>query len=198
MARPSSVFINCSASFAALKRRMGHAQIYVWGGPDQVSPAVVQELSKYGMVTRITNDDQVAFNTPAKNDPISASIAFAKMWDPMGMVGFDITGPGHGFTLVNINDWQGAVASAPLSHMGFHSPLILTDSEKALPAAVENYFKMVAPTFTTTPAQGPYNMTYIVGNYQKISWPEQVRVDNISEMANRRVWSQNTGGMYNN
>ena len=49
------------------------------------------------------------------------------MWDPAGMFGWKITGPGHGFTLVNINDWQGAIASAPLSHLGFHAPLLLTE-----------------------------------------------------------------------
>jgi hypothetical protein len=38
------------------------------------------------------------------------------MWDPVGQVGGKITGPGHGLALVNIDDWQGAVASAPLSH----------------------------------------------------------------------------------
>ncbi len=177
---------------------MGHAMIYVWGGPQQVSPAVVRQLGQYGAVTRITNDDAVAFNRPPTDTPIATSIAFAKMWDPMGMVGWNITGPGHGFTLANINDWPGIVASAPLSHIGFHAPLLLTDSATTLPASVDNYLSMVAPTFLNTPAQGPYNMTYIIGDYSRVSWPEQAHVDYISEMSNRRVWTQNTGGMYNN
>ena len=182
----------------ALKRRMGHAMIYVWGGPQQVSPAVVRQLGQYGAVTRITNDDAVAFNRPPTDTPIDTSIAFAKMWDPMGMVGWNITGPGHGFTLANINDWPGIVASAPLSHIGFHAPLLLTDSATTLPAPVDNYLSMVAPTFLNTPAQGPYNMTYIIGDYSRVSWPEQAHVDYISEMSNRRVWNQNTGSTYNN
>ena len=182
----------------ALKRRMGHANIYVWGGPQQVSPAVMRVLAQYGNVTRITNDDAVAFNGSPPDNQIDVSVAFAKMWDPVGMVGWNITGPGHGFTLCNINNWQGVVASAPLSHLGYHAPLLLTDSATTLPGAVDNYFRMVAPTFLSTPAQGPFNMTYVIGDYQQISWPEQAHVDYISEISNRRVWNNSSGGMYNN
>jgi hypothetical protein len=185
-----------SGTVDALKRRAGHASIYVWGGPSEVSAQVIQELSQYGAVTRITNDDAVAFNQPPKDTPIATSVAFAKMWDPAGMVGWNILGPGHGFTLVNINDWQAAVASAPLSHLGFHAPLLLTDSSTKLPAVVESYLKAVAPTFLTSPADGPYNMTYTIGSWNNISWLEQARIDYISEMSNRRVYNNDTGGRY--
>ena len=112
------------------------------------------------------------------------------------MVGWKITGPGHGFTLVNIDDWQAAVASAPFSHLGFHAPLLFTDSAGKLPSQVEGYYKSVAPTYLTSPADGPYNMTYVIGDWSKINWPQQARVDYLSEMANRRVWSQDTGSRY--
>jgi hypothetical protein len=64
---------------------------------------------------------QRCFNANPTDTPIDTAIAFAKMWDPGGMVGWKITGPGHGFTLINENNWQAAVASAPLSHLGFHA-----------------------------------------------------------------------------
>lgn len=185
-----------SATVDALKRRNGHAMIYVFGGPSQVSTQVMKELSKYGSVTRVDNNDEVAFNQPPKDNPIDTSIAFAKMWDPAGMVGWNINGPGHGFTLVNVDNWQGAVASAPLSHLGFHAPLLLTNSSTKLPADVENYFKQVAPTYLTSPADGPYNMTYVVGSWNQIGWLEQSRVDYVSEMSNRRVYDQTTGSRY--
>jgi len=114
----------------------------------------------------------------------------------MGMVGWKITGPGHGFTLANIDDWQGAVASSPLSHLGFHAPLLLTGSATKLPLELESYYKSVAPTYLNTPADGPYNMTFVIGSWAQISWPVQARVDYLSEMANRRVYSQNTGSTY--
>ena len=180
----------------ALKRRNGMARIYLFGGPKQISSSVAKQLTQYGTVIRVTNDDIVAFNADPVDNPVDTAIAFAKMWDPMGMVGWKITGPGHGFTLVDINDWQAAVASAPLSHLGFHAPLLFTDSAGTLPSAVDGYLKSVAPTYLTTPADGPYNMTYVIGSWSQIGWPQQAHVDYISEMGNRRLWNQNTGGRY--
>jgi hypothetical protein len=184
------------ATIDALKRRKGNARIYLFGGPQQISGKVAAQLSQYGVVQRITNDDNVAFNTDPADSPVDVSIAFSKMWDTGGEVGWKITGPGHGFTLVNQSDWQGAVASSPLSHLGFHAPLLMTDSSGKLPPQVEAYYKSVAPTFVNTPADGPYNMSYVIGSWKQISWPQQANIDFVSEMANRRLWAQSTGGGY--
>jgi hypothetical protein len=184
------------ATIAALKRRNGRARIYLFGGPQQISGAVADKLAHYGTVVRVTNDDIVAFNAPPRDTPVDTAIAFAKMWDPSGMVGWKITGPGHGFTLVNIDDWQAAVASAPLSHLGFHAPLLFTDSPNRLPPQLDAYYKSVAPTYLATPADGPYNMSYVIGSWKQISWPVQAHVDYISEIANRRTWNTNTGSRY--
>jgi hypothetical protein len=184
------------ATIEALKRRNGHARIYLFGGPQQISNAVADELSQYGTVIRITNDNNVAFNKNPKDTAVDTAIAFAKMWDPAGEVGWKITGPGHGFTVINENDWQGAVASAPMSHMGFHAPLLLTHSPTKLPSQLEGYFKSVAPTYLNTPADGPYNMTYLMGSWNELSWSLQTRIDYISEMNNRRVWNTQTGSGY--
>jgi hypothetical protein len=180
----------------ALKRREGDAQIYVFGGPNIVSSSIMRQLRMYGHVSRVTEDDGVAFNTPAPNTPLTTSIAFSKMWDPVGMMGWNITGAGHGFTLVNESDWQGAVGSAILSHLGFHAPLLFTNDSNTLPEGLDGYFKEVAPTFLITPADGPYNMTYIIGSYNSISWHEQTQVDHDSGMTNRRVPGQVTGSGY--
>ncbi|MFD7159091.1 hypothetical protein ACFV9C_31155 [Kribbella sp. NPDC059898] len=180
----------------ALKRRGGKARIYLFGGPDQISAKVAKQLYQYGEVVRVSNDDPVAFNSPPPDSPAATAIAFSKMWDPAGMFGWKITGPGHGFTLVNINDWQGAIASAPLSHLGFHAPLLLTDDAKTLTPDLASYFSMVSPSFLNTPADGPYNMTYVLGSWDQVSWDQQVRVDSLSEMHNRRVVGSDTGGTY--
>jgi hypothetical protein len=185
-----------AATIDALKRRHGQARIYLFGGPQQISGAVANQLSQYGTVIRITNNDNVAFNANPTDTPVDTAIAFAKMWDGAGEVGWKITGPGHGFTLVNINDWQGAVASAPLSHLGFHAPLLFTNSAGTLPPQLDAYFKSVAPTYTTTPADGPYNMTYVIGSWNQITWGQEAHVDYISEMGNRRLWNTTTGGGY--
>ncbi|MCU1355055.1 MAG: cell wall-binding repeat-containing protein [Acidimicrobiales bacterium] len=185
-----------ASTITALKRRTGQARIYLFGGPNQISGAVAKQLAGYGTIIRVNNDDVVAFNTPPTDTPVDTAIAFAKMWDQTGMVGWKITGPGHGFTLANINDWQGAVASSPLSHLGFHAPLLFTDNAGKLPPELAGYFQSVAPTFLTTPADGPYNMTYVLGSWNQITWPQQASIDNASEMANRRDWNQNTGSRY--
>jgi hypothetical protein len=184
------------ATIDALKRRDGQARIYLFGGPQQISGAVADKLAQYGTVMRVTNDDIVAFNADPTDSAVDTAIAFAKMWDPSGMVGWKITGPGHGFTLVHENDWQGAVASAPLSHLGFHAPLLMTDSSGQLPPQLEAYYKSVAPTYVTTPADGPYNMSYVIGSWKDVTWPVQANVDYISEMGNRRLWNTTTGGGY--
>jgi hypothetical protein len=184
------------ATIDALKRRNGQAHIYLFGGPRQISGAVANQLSRYGTVMRVTNDDIVDFNAPPADSPVDTSIAFAKMWDVSGQVGWKITGPGHGFTLVNIDDWRGAVASTPLSHLGFHAPLLMTDRSGKLPPQLDAYYKSVAPTYLTSPDDGPYNMTYVIGSWKQVTWPVQAHIDFVSEMSNRRVWSQATGGRY--
>jgi hypothetical protein len=185
-----------SPTIDALKRRAGKARIYLFGGPDQISAKVANQLYQYGEVIRVSNDDPVAFNAPPPDSPEATAIAFAKMWDPAGMFGWKMTGPGHGFTLVNINDWQGAIASAPLSHLGFHAPLLLSSNATSLPSDLDSYFTMVSPSFLNTPADGPYNMTYVLGSWDQVSWDEQVRVDTLSEMHNRRVVGSDTGSTY--
>jgi hypothetical protein len=184
------------ATIEALKRREGNAQIYVFGGPNVVSPSIIRQLSMYGHVSRVSEDDGVAYNTPPPNIPLTTSVAFAKMWDPVGMMGWNITGAGHGFTLVNESDWQGAVGSAILSHLGFHAPLLFTNNSSTLPAVLEGYFKEVAPTFLVSPAEGPDNMTYVIGSYGSISWQEQAQVDHDSGMTNRRDPENSTGSGY--
>jgi hypothetical protein len=184
------------ATVDALKRRKGQARIYLFGGPGQISSSIASKLAQYGSVIRVTNDDNVAYNAPPADTPEETAIAFSKMWDSAGEFGWKMTGPGHGFTLVNVNDWAGAVASSPLSHLGFHAPLLFTDSPTTLPADVDAYFKSVEPTFLNTPADGPYNMTYAIGSWDQISWPEELQVEYDSEMGNRRDASLNTGGTY--
>jgi hypothetical protein len=51
------------------------------------------------------------------------------------------------------------VAPTPLSHLGFHAPLLLTSDAMSLPDDLDSYFTMVSPSFLNSPADGPYNMT---------------------------------------
>jgi hypothetical protein len=72
----------------------------------------------------------------------------------------------------------------------------VTDNANQLPDFVESYYSAVAPTFLVTPADGPYNMTYLIGDYSKLSWPLQAHIDLLSEMTNRHAYNNNQGGRY--
>lgn len=142
---------------------------------DSVPQATIEALKRRSGMARI-----YLFGGPKQISP-----AVAKQFAECGTI-----------IRVTNDDWQAAVASAPLSHLGFHAPLLFTDNASKLPAAVDGYLRSVAPTYLTSPADGPYNMTYVIGSWSEITWPLQAHVDYISEMANRRLWNQNTGGRY--
>lgn len=171
---------------AALERRQGNATIYVMGGLEQISRTLFKKLTQYGRVARVTTDDSVASNAPLTSNPVTLSLAFARMWDPVGLVGWNMVGSGHGFTVVNSSDWQGVIAAAILSSRGFHAALLLTDTARSVSEPVMDYLLTVRPTFLVTPAEGPYNRLYIVGNYSDISWQAQVEMNMSQEMKNRR------------
>jgi putative cell wall-binding protein len=183
-----------ASTIEALKRRMSKAMIYVMGGTQQVSDKLVKALSDYGSVMRVTNDDEIASNAPRPISPVEVSVAFARMWDPVGMMGWNFVGPGHGFTVVNVKNWQGAVAGAVMGGVGFHAPILLTDSAQHLSKPAATFLSTVEPNFTVTPAEGPYNMLYMVGDYAAISWIEQVEINASQEMANRH--DAPNGGLY--
>jgi hypothetical protein len=63
--------------------------------------------------------------------------------------------------------------------------LLLTDDAQHLSQPVADYLDLVRPTFTVTPAEGPYNRLYVIGDYSKISWMAQVEMNSSQEMANR-------------
>ena len=182
------------ATVAALERRQGNANIYVMGGPEQISRPLFKELTQYGRVARVTTDDAVASNAPLVPNPVTTSVAFARMWDPVGLVGWNMLGAGHGFTVANRRDWQSVVGAAILSSRGFHAALLLTDTADRVSGPVRDYLFTVRPTFLTTPAEGPYNRLYVVGDYSSVSWQAQVEMNLSQEMKNRR--NTNSGSTY--
>jgi hypothetical protein len=40
-------------------------------------------------------------------------------------------------------------------------------------------------------------VTYVIGSWSKVTWGVQAHVDYISEINNRRLWNDATGGSYN-
>jgi hypothetical protein len=56
------------------------------------------------------------------------------------------------------------------AHLGFHAPLLMTNNANLLPSQLDAYFSSVAPTYTNTPTDGPYNMTYVIGSWNQVTW----------------------------
>lgn len=143
--------------------------IYLLGPPSVLSKRTEAALGKLGTVRRIQGA------TPVQN-----AIAFARY--SRGSFGWGVTVPGYNFTLASATRPLDAAASAALGSNGVFAPLLLTDSAKALPGAVEAYLLSVQPGFEGDPGQAVYNRVWILGSDQDISVAQQARIDQITEL----------------
>ncbi|GAB7388454.1 hypothetical protein BSNK01_22910 [Bacillaceae bacterium] len=163
----------------ALKTRKGQANIYLLGPESVISPTVEQQLKQYGKVTRI-----------AGNDPFENAVAFAKFKDPATQFGWGITTPGHNVSFVTTGTPALAIAQAPLSHLGKHAPLVLTEKDK-IPSAVMSYLMSIQPKYKFSPAEGPYNHAWITGDENDLKPNIQAEIDSMLEITSQ------TGGGHN-
>ncbi|MDQ4130995.1 MAG: cell wall-binding repeat-containing protein, partial [Actinomycetota bacterium] len=144
-------------------------RIFVLGPETVVSPAVEQQLGKLGRVRRIDG------RTPVEN-----AIAFARFQS--GRFGWGITVPGYNFALASTSRPLDAAASASLATNGIFAPLLVTDSRRELPRALEGFFLDVQPGYETDPSQGVYNRVFILGDEETISQGVQARLDSVTEL----------------
>ncbi len=171
---------------ALLAHQMPH--IYVLGPPSVIPQSVLTELAKYGTVKRV-----------GAADPISNAVAFAVYRDPPcvtgqpcvhvpGSFGWALRSPGHGYTLVNLNNPLDAAAAAPLSASGSFGPELLVDSSATLPTPVVNYFLDYAtPGYTQEgPTAAVYNHGWVIGDEQAISVSAQAQMDSLLEAQPQR------------
>lgn len=154
----------------ALKKRGGHAAIYLLGPASVVSGKVEEQLGAYGTVTRISGDD-----------PYANAIAFAKFKDEVSGFGWGITTPGHNLSLLTKDSTMLAIAAAPFSHLGKHAPLIFTEQD-GLPDSVMNYMMELQPKFKDSPAEGPYNHAWLTGDTGTITSSTQSEIDDMLEI----------------
>jgi ell wall binding domain 2 (CWB2) len=152
----------------AIKRHQRPA-IYVLGPSSVISDAVLQKLAKLGAAKR------VAGNTPVEN-----AIAFARYSD--GEFGWGVRDPGHGLVFANLDRVQDAPAGAALAASGTYGPLLLLDSAKKLPPAVESYLLDIEPGYRLDPVRGVYNHAWLMGDESAISVDLQSRIDQLMEI----------------
>ena len=154
----------------ALDTRGGKANIYVIGPESVVSGTVLEQLKKYGKVTRISG-----------NDPYENAVNFAKYKDPETEFGWGIDSPGHNFSFLPADSTMLSIAVAPFSHLGKHAPLLFTDKD-GMPDSVMKYVMSIQPQFTKSPTEGPYNHAWITGDGNSISEQGQSEIDDMLEI----------------
>ena len=149
--------------------RHRHPDIYVLGPASVVSDQVVRDLRKLGSVTRVGG-----------RDPVANAIAFARFSN--GRFGWGAQDPGHGIVIVNVDRPADAAASGALSSSGTYGPLLLTDSAKALPPALNSYLLDIQPGYRDDPVRGVYNHAWLIGDESAISAVAQAKIDELTEI----------------
>ncbi|WP_237690970.1 cell wall-binding repeat-containing protein [Paenibacillus caui] len=157
----------------ALQARGGKANIYILGPENAVSSDVEKELGKYGTVVRISG-----------KDPYANAVAFAKYKDAKTGFGWGITTPGHNFSFVNLKSPDLAIAAAPFSHLGKHSPLLWTNQD-SMPEPVMSYVMSLQPKYEMSPTEGPYNHGWLTGSEQSLSAKAQGEIDSMLEIVSK-------------
>lgn len=161
----------------ALANRKGKASIYLLAPLGVLDNSLLTELNKFGRV------QQIGTGAPVQN-----AIEFAQFYDRQTNFGWRTTPNTNegrkNMLLAPIADWRFAVLGAQLFSKGVFGPLLLTDRENQLPAALEKFYFSIKPDWWVTPAEGPYNHTWILGDTKQISYSVQGRVNFLQEISN--------------
>jgi hypothetical protein len=153
-----------------------HPNIYLLGPASVISKAVESQLGKLGSVTRIDHDA----GKPV-TDPVASAVAFTRF--TANGFGWGARVPGRNYSLANTSRPLDAAAAATLASNSVYAPLLVTDSSKKLPPALEGYLLDVQPGFERgDPSAGLYNHVWILGNRDAVSTVMQDRIDQLTAL----------------
>jgi hypothetical protein len=148
--------------------------LYVITSP---SVDISDELSSFGQVARIGREDLVEH-----------SVSFARYFDEETLFGWRTTEAtregGKNFLLVPEEDWKFGIIGTQIFKTGIFGPLLMVNSANKLPVALEKFYFDVKPDWWVTPAEGPYNHTWIMGSTKQVSYAVQGRVNFVQEISN--------------
>ncbi len=149
--------------------------IYVLAPLSQVSNSIENELQEWGQVTRI-----------GEEDPAAHAVSFARFYDATNRFGWQATQvtaeAARHFLLGSIKeDWRIFLAGNQLFSGPNFGPLLFTSADK-LTAQTEKFLWSTTPDWWVTPAEGPFNHTWVLGGPTQVSYAVQGRVDFIQEM----------------
>lgn len=127
------------------------------------------------------------------------AIKFAEFYDPYMKVGWDASrdrnDSGHNFILCSKDDPLVAAVSIQLAVGGKPGPLLWTNNDK-LSSLTENYLWKMKNNFWVTPAEGPFNNVWIIGDESLINYGIQARADYTQEIASYEMMGeQGVGGL---
>lgn len=146
-------------------------------GPPQRSQQAARQLESLAQVRRVGDQD-----------PVNHAIAFARYFDPDSRLGWRATPASTEgskmFLLAPPQDWQTALAGVQLFSRSIFGPLLLLSSSQRVDPALEKFYFSVKPDWWVTPAEGPYNHTWLLGDPAKISYAVQGRVNFLQEIDN--------------
>ncbi|GGC82863.1 hypothetical protein GCM10007216_11760 [Thalassobacillus devorans] len=153
----------------ALKNR-DNPTIYIVGPEKFISTKVESDLGEYGTTERI-----------AGKTAVETSIAFAMYKDEKTGFGWGLEEPGHGVSMISDQTSDYALTAAPFSHLGKHAPLIWLPDGKTN-KDLEEFLKLIQPTFKEDPSKGPYNHGFLTGNTEDIPVETQGMIDSMLEI----------------
>ncbi|MDF2521148.1 MAG: putative rane protein [Clostridia bacterium] len=115
----------------------------------------------------------------------SSAVNFARYYDPEEGIGWDAgdrrKDSSHNYIICSKEAPTVAALAAQLSLAGKSGPLLWTESNK-LSAKTEGYLWSMKPNYWVSPAEGPYNHGWIIGNSDMIDYSIQARIDYIFEI----------------
>ena len=161
-----------AATKAALERHQ-QPKIFILGPEAAVSKKVETDLRRLGTVERVVGID----------DPVAASIAFAKFVSRGKTFGWEVTDPGHGLVFVNRERPLDAVAAAPLSGSGTYGPVLFHAGGARLDTLIDGYLQDIRPGYRKNPVRGVYNHGWIIGDEKAMPIATQSRIDALLEIA---------------
>lgn len=169
----SIFFIKDNKIPEGLKQKAGQEKnklkIFYFGELDK---DMEEKLNKLGEIDILSNPD-----------PAVLSANFAQYYNQTSGLGwYNRASEGDANLNVILTDaeWYNALLGASLNSSDKFGPLLITDTQRLSPAA-ENFLWSKKPLFWATPAEGPYNHAWIIGN--QISYSVQARIDYINEIA---------------
>lgn len=163
-----------------LQRRYGPAYMYIMGPESAVSEQVMQDLSQFGHVQRLSAEDPYQLSAYFAGYADLGNNFGYWLWRIPRMVGWGIAEPGHNFTIANPDNWAETVAGSILSHRGKHGPMLLVQQD-SIPESVRGYLDYTVRPRPTTPRDQLFNHGSIVGNSEAISNRLQAEIDNLMQ-----------------